>query len=171
MLKPNFSKHREKEKPKKSARERAYSYPSLRTSSNRAFATRSDEIDRSIDRQRQLHAGLIVVPRDTTRRRRKKERKKRQLLCCCFTPKSSTKKNDVSQGVLRRCSTRKRRDARTQIFSLAHFAAARCGLSLFTSWYARFTSSYFLSNASFFFVAVMSKNEFFKKEKKGEVFI
>ena len=31
--------------------------------------------DRSIDRQRQLHAGLIVVPRDTTRRRRKKERK------------------------------------------------------------------------------------------------
>ena len=31
--------------------------------------------DRSIDRQRQLHAGLVVVPRDTTRRRRKKERK------------------------------------------------------------------------------------------------
>ena len=144
-------------------RERAYSYPSLRTSSNRAFSTRS--IDRS----------TTTTTRRSRRRparydeKKKKERKKRQLLCCCFTPKSSTKKNDVSQRVLRRCSTRKRRDARTQIFSLAHFAAARCGLSLFTSWYARFTSSYFLSNASFFFVAVMSKNEFFKKEKKGEV--
>ena len=167
MLKPNFSKHREKEKPKKSERERAYSYPSLRTSSNRAFATRSDEIDRSIDRQRQLHAGLVVVSRDDE----KKKEEERKDNFVVFTPKSSTKKNDVSQGVLRRCSTRKRRDARTQIFSLAHFAAARCGLSLFTSWYARFTSSYFLSNASFFFVAVMSKNEFFKKEKKGEVFI
>ena len=145
MLKPNFSKHREKEKPKKSERERAYSYPSLRTSSNRAFATRSDEIDRSIDRQRQLHAGLVVVSRDDE----KKKEEERKDNFVVFTPKSSTKKNDVSQGVLRRCSTRKRRDARTQIFSLAHFAAARCGLSLFTSWYARL---FLATNTSFFLI-------------------
>ena len=163
----NCSKQREEKKSQKRARERER----IRIRRCVRLPTERFRRDRSIDRS------TTTTTRRSRRRparydeKKKKERKKRQLLCCCFTPKSSTKKNDVSQGVLRRCSTRKRRDARTQIFSLAHFAAARCGLSLFTSWYARFTSSYFLSNASFFFVAVMSKNEFFKKEKKGEVFI
>ena len=146
-----FFKTERKEKPKK--RERADSYPSLRTSS-RAFVTRFDEIDRSNERQGQLHAGLVVVPRDNEKKKKKKkkERKKEKTIRCFSTPKAKVvdKKNVVSQGVLRRCSTRKRCDTRTQVYSLAHFAAARCGLSLFTSWYARL----FLATHTFFFLLI-----------------
>ena len=85
MLKPNFSKQREEKKGrKKREREREYSYPSLRTSSNRAFATRFDEINRSNERQGQLHAGLVVVPRDDEKKKKKKEK----TIRCFSTPKA-----------------------------------------------------------------------------------
>ena len=126
--------------------------------------------DRSIDRTNDNDNYTQVSSSSRAMTRRRRRRKKEKTTSLLFYAKVVDKKNDVSQGVLRRCSTRKRRDTRTQIFSLAHFAAARCGLSLFTSWYARFTSSYFLSNASFFLSQSCQKTNFSKRKRK-EVFI
>ena len=162
MLKPNFSKQREKKSQKKEREwiriRRCVRLPER----SRRVSTRS--IERSNDKDN--YTQVSSSSRAMTRRRR---RKKEKTIRCFSTPKAKVvdKKNVVSQGVLRRCSTRKRCDTRTQVYSLAHFAAARCGLSLFTSWYARFTSSYFLSNASFFLSQSCQKTNFSKRKRKG----
>ena len=165
-----FKTERKKKGRKKRERERERERIRIRrcvrlpTERSRRVSTRS--IDRSNDNDNDTQ--VSSSSRAMTRRRRR--RKKEKTTSLLFYAKVVDKKNDVSQGVLRRCSTRKRRDTRTQVFSLAHFAAARCGLSLFTSWYARFTSSYFLSNASFFLSQSCQKTNFSKRKRK-EVFI
>ena len=165
MLKPNFSKHREKEKPKKSERESvfvsvvAYVFqPSVRDAFRR---------DRSIDRS------TTTTTRRSRRRparydeKKKKERKKRQLRCF-YAKVVDEKKRRFARSLAKVFDTKTTRCTHPNLLPRS-FCCGAVRIEFVHLVVRAFHLVLFFVQRLFFFVAVMSKNEFFKKEKKGEV--
>ena len=167
ILKLFKTERKKKAEKRERERERADSYPSLRTSSNRAFATRFDEIDRSNERQRQRHAGLVVVPRDDEKKKKKKERKDNFVVV--LRQSRRQKKRRFARSLAKVFDTKTTRHTHPNLLPRS-FCCGAVRIEFVHLVVRAFHLVLFFVQRLFFFVAVMSKNEFFKKEKKGGIY-